>query len=544
MIAKSDSVVLKVVLFKECYQGGVSLRFENHALYLLLFIFISLLTFPAYQLSAEEAFSDGMPSTKAKLRFTYEDIKLPANETVGFLGGTILYDASDWLSVGGATYGAMAGKRGGFITVGGAAEIRKKLSQSLEINSGAFVGAGGGRGGFLLSGGGLMLRYHLGMKYESDFMGNFGAGISYLNFPDGTIHSSQPYISYELPFRTLILSGWQEYDEPEASPMGGYMQAEQEFFSLFRSYLVPTGVLTDSRKVQHRKVNLIGVEWNSYLNDNFSFHLETLGAMGGKSRGYMQTLIGGGYRAMLLGGTWLKFTASAGMAGGGDVATGGGLLVHAETSLQQRLSDSLYAEIAGGYVKAPDGGFKAYTLTGKLGYHFYTPEVPSDMAFLSNSDVRGFQPSHLRVRMTKQEYKKASPNWRGHHNDLNVNNLGIQLDAFLADNFFLSGQVLAAYSGKAGAYMVGLVGVGVHQHLFETPVFFDVEALIGASGGGGLSTGGGLVWQSNAGLGYQFNEKYSLIAQYGYMAAATKGNFKAKVVTFSLGYNFTLFTKE
>jgi len=61
--------------------------------------------------------------------------------------------------------------------------------------------------------------------------------------------------------------------------------------------------------------------------------------------------------------------------------------------------------------------------------------------------------------------------------------------------------------------------------------------------GGGLATGGGLVWQSNAGIGYQFNDRYSLIAQYGYMAAV-QGDFKAKVVTFSFGYNFTLFTKD
>lgn len=267
--------------------------------------------------------------------------------------------------------------------------------------------------------------------------------------------------------------------------------------------------------------------------------------MGGKSRGYMQSLIGAGYRMMLLDdGTWLKLTASAGMAGGGDVATGGGLLIHTEASLQQRLTDHLYAEVGGGYVKAPDGGFKAYTLTGKLGYHFYTPEVLADVESLLASDVRGFQASHFRVRVTQQKYMKAAPNWRGHHNNLNVDNLGIQMDAFLTKRFFLSGQVLAAYSGKAGAYMVGLVGAGVHQQLFETPVFFDAEALIGPAGGGGLSTGGGLVWQSNAGIGYQFNEKYSLIAQYGYMAAATKGDFKAKVVTFSFGYNFTLLTKD
>ena len=524
-------------------QGEHSLKFTNHHLYLLLLMLISMLTLPAYPLSAEEQSSDGIATTKAKLRFTYEDIRLPANETLGFLGGTFLYDTNDWLSVGAGTYGAMVGNRGGFITVGVATEVRQALSPSIEINSGAFVGAGGGRGGFALSGGGLMLRYHLGMKYKNKSLGNFGAGFSYLNFPDGSIHSSQPYLSYELPFRTLILSGWQSHDESEDYPVSRYMRSEQEIAPIFRTYFVPRGVLTDNGGIQHRQVNLAGIEWNHYLNHDFFLHLESLGALGGRSRGYMQSLMGGGYRIALSDGTHLKLAASAGMAGGGNVATGGGLLVHAETSLQQRLTNHLYAEVSGGYVKAPDGNFKAYTLTGKLGYHFYTPKVSSNKAFLSHADLRGFQPSHFRVRMTQQKYIKASPNWRTHHSNLNVDNLGIQMDAFVTDKFFLSGQALAAYSGKAGAYMVGLVGAGVHQQLFGTPIFFDAEALVGAAGGGGLSTGGGLVWQSNAGLGYQFNKNYSLIAQYGYMAAARQGHFKAKVATVSLGYNFTLFTK-
>ena len=509
----------------------------------LSLMLISMLLMPVLQLEAGEQLSDdSVSSTEFKARFTYEDVQLPANEKMGFWGGTLLYDVNDWLSVGPATYGAMVGQRGGFITMGGAAEVRQKLSGSIEANSGVFVGAGGGRGGFFLSGGGLMLRYHLGVKYTSESMGALGAGVSYLDFPDGTIHSTQAYLSYEIPFRTLILSGWQEHEKRDSYSARRSMEAEQELAPVFRSYLVPAGVLTDNGGVQHGRVNLTGIEWNRYLNDNFFLHLESLGAMGGKSTGYMQSLIGGGYRLAILDGTWLKVAASAGMAGGGSVATGGGLLVHTSASLQQRLSDHLYAEVSGGYVKAPDGDFKAYTFTGKLGYHFYTPDVSADMESVSLSDLSSFQASYFRIRTTHQGYKRAASNWRGHHNDLNVNNLGVQIDAFLTENYFLSGQVLAAYSGKAGAYMVGLVGAGVHQPLFGTDLFFDAEALFGPAGGGGLSTGAGLVWQTNAGIGYQFNDRYSLIAQYGYMAAA-KGDFKARVVTLSFGYDFTLFTK-
>jgi len=480
--------------------------------------------------------------TEARFRLTFENVQLPANEKMGFMGGSFLYDMNDWLAVGAGSYGAMSGQRGGFITLGVAAELKQALSDNIEVNAGMFVGAGGGHGGFQLSGGGLMLRYHLGLDYKIESMGALGAGVSFIDFPDGTIHSTQPYVSYEYLFRTPILSGWLVDDEMDAPSMGRNSQAEQELAPILRSYLVPSGILTDSGSVQHARIKLVGFEWNRYLNDNVFLRIESLGAMGGKSRGYMQTLFGVGYRTALLDETWLKLALSAGMAGGGDVATGGGLLMHASVALQQRLSEHMYAELSAGYANAPDGNFKAYSLDGKLGYHFNTLDVSEHVETLSRADLSGFQPSHFRVRVAHQKYYKAASNWRDHHNDLNVGNLGVQMDHFITENFFLSGQGMAAYSGKAGAYMVGLIGSGMHWPLLKSPLFFEVEALIGPAGGGGLATGSGLVWQSNAGIGYQFSDNYSLVAQYGYMAAI-QGNFKATVMTVSVASNFTLFTK-
>ena len=116
------------------------------------------------------------------------------------------------------------------------------------------------------------------------------------------------------------------------------------------------------------------------------------------------------------------------------------------------------------------------------------------------------------------------------------------MDAFLNENVFITGLGLAAYSGKAGAYMTGLLGAGLHVPLSDLPLFIDGEVLAGAAGGGCMSVGGGFVWQSNLGVGYQINDKFSLIAQYGYMAAP-KGDFKADVITLSFAYNFSLFTR-
>lgn len=495
---------------------------------------------PSYSHAEETSPEHFITPTPTKFRLTFENVSLPDNEKMGFLGGSFLYDVTDWFSFGGSVYGALTGQRGGFITLGGAAELKAPLSDAVELNSGVFVGAGGGRGGFQLSGGGLMLRYHAGANLKTDHFGHFALGISYLDFPDGTIHSTQPYFSYEYPFKTLVVSGWAGSAEAESAPMGRAFQAEQEITPVFRTYRIPAGVLSDNGTLQHNTIHLMGVEWNHYLDDNWFFRIESEGAMGGKSNGFMQILLGGGYRMALLDGTWIKLSASAGFAGGGNVATGGGFIVDGAASLQQQLGDHLYAEVSGGYVKVPETNFRAVSMAAKIGYHFHTPDPHGEKVSLA--DLASFDSSHFRVRAAHQSYLKNAPNWRSHHANLNVDNLGIQLDAFMNENLFLTGQGLAAYSGKAGAYMTGLVGAGAHFPLFGSRLFVEAEALVGAAGGGGMAVGGGLVWQSNAGLGYQLTDDHSILAQYGYMASP-KGNFRAKVLTLSLAYNFTLFTR-
>jgi hypothetical protein len=507
--------------------------FSLFVLYLMMQLSLSL---PAANAAEERESIDAVHS---RARFTYESVSLPANEKMGFMGSTVLFDASEWFSLGVGAYGALAGKRGGFITLGGAAEIRQEISDFAEVNSGVFVGAGGGRGGFQLAGGGLMLRYHAGGEIKSEHWGNIGAGVSYVDFPDGTIHSFQPYVSYDYQFDTLHSPGWIEASDIPDYRNSFTPKSEQEFAVVSRTYKVPSGVKQDNGlRAQHPTINLLGIEWNKYVTDDLFIRVESEGAMGGQSTGYMQILFGLGYRIALIKGTWIKLMSSAGVAGGGAVATGGGLLVDATAALQQKLGDHLYAEVAAGYVASPGDSFKALSFAAKLGYHFFTPDIPGEKVYLS--DLGGFDPLPMRIRTTYQSYFKAASNWRTHHPNTNVNLLGFQLDYFVAENLFLTGQGIAAYHGKAGAYMTGLVGAGAHLSLFGSPLFVELEALAGAAGGGGLAVGGGLVWQTNAGLGYQFSDAYSVIGTYGYMSAP-KGPFRARVLTVSVGYNFSLF---
>ena len=481
---------------------------------------------------------DSLTSTSGKLRTTFEEISLPDNEKMGFVAGTFLYGVNDWLDLGVGTYGALTGERGGFITLGIAAEVSKYLTDAVSINTGLFVGAGGGRGGYHLSGGGLMLRPHIGLNYDIDNIGSIGLGISFVSFPDGTINSTQAYLSYEYPFDTAVGDGWLEesifsdYSYPQLT------SSEREFAAIYRAYSIPSGVLTDSGKKQNESMQLLGVQWLSYFDKNWFLKIESEGAMGGQNTGYMQVLTGGGYRYSVTDSTYIKLASQVGFAGGGDVATGGGFIFDASLEAQQYLTDNLFVGLSAGYISSPDGGFKATSLAFNVGYLYGAPDI--NRATINLNALSNYNLSHMRLRVAQQTYLKSSEDWRAHHADLDVENLGVQGDYFISDNIYLSGQGLAAYGGQAGAYMTGQLGTGWHQPILESPVFVDIEALLGAAGGGGLALGNGFVWQTNLNLGYKITNSISIIGTVGYIDAPS-GPFSAQVVGASVAYNFTTF---
>ena len=133
-----------------------------------------------------------------------------------------------------------------------------------------------------------------------------------------------------------------------------------------------------------------------------------------------------------------------------------------------------------------------------------------------------------RIRYTYQHYLKADDQWRSHHEDENVGNIGVQLDTFLSDQWYLTGQGFAAATGNAGAYMTGLLGLGYHFDVSKN-LFFSSEVLLGAAGGGGLRMGSGSVAQINFGGGIRLSDELDVLLQLGRLSSFD-GPFAADVI--------------
>jgi hypothetical protein len=483
----------------------------------------------------------GIDTTSGVFRTTFEALSLPANEDLGLAGGTFLYETADGISVGPGFYGALTGDLGGFITLGLAGELKKEINDRLAVSAGLFVGAGGGHGGHDLSGGGFMLRPHAGITLNLRDLAHVGVGISHVEFPNGSISSTQPYIALELPFEVLIDKGWPESFHRGSVTSTRIPSSGREISLVYRYYQVSSNARTTTGTDQHKTIGLMGARWRKDIAKNIFLHLEAQGALQGESNGFMQILMGAGYRLELAGRTHLVLSAGTGVGGGGAVDTGGGFLVNGELALQQYLTDALYLAVSGGYIDAPDGSFGATTAGLELGYRYNTPVVQKGT--YQPSALSGYNRNLFRVRVAHQTYLKGgSDDWRLHHQDESVDNLGLHLDYFPTRTFYITGQGMAAYGrGHAGAYMSGLLGAGLHYPLGNTPLFVDLEALAGAAGGGGLAVGGGFVWQTNAGVGIDLTDAFSLIITAGYIDAPG-GDFEATVVGASLGFKFGMFS--
>lgn len=465
----------------------------------------------------------------------YETWRLPENESMGMLALGIRKRFGDYTSLGADFYSAVDGQRGGFITLGMSGAIEYPISRNWLVEAGLHLGAGGGSGGYLLTGGGLMIRKSMGLKYVLTPTDAVSMGWSHVGFPQGgKIQSSQFYIAYDRAFNGLFQDGKPIFRSREvsASVWGDYESGYQQPALIVRNVVVPSALNRLDGQPQ-QNLQQVGIEWKSHVNSDSFIRMETVGAMGGTSAGYMHVMAGIGKEFSLTENLTAEASFNLGGGGGGGVDTGGGLLAEAAVGLRQNFFQDWYVKVAAGRMIAPDGSFRG---TG------YSVGVGRSFGHLSRQGGRSDAPlildSHpIRMRTAQQTYVGHGSSWRNRP-DQNVGNLGIQLDYFVSPSVFITGQGLAAYTGDAGAYMTGLVGAGYHLPLYER-WFAETELLVGAAGGGGLAVGSGLVHQVNLGVGYQINDALSLQAGVGDIRAFN-GPFSARTINLSLNYSFNL----
>lgn len=465
--------------------------------------------------------------TEGAYRASFENVEISSSESMGLAGMHYLFEPNKYLYYGPSVYGAVTGIRGGFFVGGLNAGFKYPLYKNLKSDVGVFVGGGGG--GSAPQGGGLMLKAYAGGLYEFDAGYSVGANYSYVTFPNGDISSESLSLVLDKKFETVFLT-----DKSEIQLFKNYN------FTNNNDYLVATtqiyfpkkGTKEVSGKALTQNIKLVGVEYGVDVSDDVVGYIESAGALGGASAGYMEILGGMAYSKEMFHATSAQAKLSLGAAGGGRVNTGGGAVSKSSLALNYSPTRNIKTGIEAGYYHAFENNFDASFVKAELGLNTNFLTLSKSKSTL---DFESFDSQKLNVRFSYQSYL-YSENLSPRDDGANIDLMGAKLDWFLTDALYISGQAFAAFRGGAGGYATGLFGVGYIQ-----PLVYDLslvgEVDLGAGGGGSIETGEGSIVEPLVGLQYQLSKTVSFELMGGKIMAL-KGKLDANVIDASIVYSF------
>jgi hypothetical protein len=434
---------------------------------------------PAAQPATDTARAESLPASGM---LGFETVHLPGGESMGLVGGSLLFDVGDNWGVGPAVYGAATGGRGGLFVGGLEVQRRWALGRSTTLAAGLYAGGGGGAAAPV--GSGLMLRPALTVLQDVGRSLQLGLSWSHVRFPSGSIGSTQ---------LGLVLAWRNEFRHFTGGRPGDPVSAGEASGLGFDRMSVTVGQydLADGggRRIRlagaraERRTGIAGLDWG----------LEAAAAASGDAAGYMEILGGAGVSIAPLPAalpSWrVGLRAAAGLGGGGAVPTGGGVLAKATATMSISPAPGWTVGAELGTVRGLNGDLRARHAQAWLG-------IDVEPGF----DGRGTAPA----RLTRTEWSAAIQ----HHSRVArkdgttrpLDTIGLKLARYAGESVYLTGQAHSAFAGGAGAYSIGLVGAGVAGSIGGA-VRVGAELLAGAAGGGGVASGGGAIVQAVAWAG-------------------------------------------
>jgi hypothetical protein len=465
-----------------------------------------------------QAVTDPLVSLPAQIKIGIERTTLPGDEHMGLLGTSYLVGLGYGISAGPAAYGAITGRRGGLFTAGAELAWQGRVAGPLTLDVGFY--AGGGGGGSAQVGGGLMLRPHVDLLWD---FGPFLAGVSAsrVRYANGKVDSHQLglVVSAKSAFRYVPRERIGERsDTVGRSGMG---------FDRIHAVLGVYSPRGDSRRVSgpplERRIGIVGARLDRAVNDHAYWGLEAAGAAGGGVGGYAEYLGTLGTETTFWRGVTLGARVALGMGGGGDVDTGGGLLMKAGVYGTYRLTRELGLTLEAGMTSAPQGHFKA-------------PHAMASLNWILDDPTDTVAP----LRNVRTEWVGGIERYRAQRNDGStrmMQSITMKANRFVTPWLYMTGQAHSAYGGGAGGYIAGLVGLGVQAPIWG-PVHAGAEVLVGAGGGGGVATRGGAIQHPNAYVGVKLGRSLALRVGAGQVKAMRGGRLKADSAEVALAFTF------
>jgi len=466
------------------------LRLSPHRTGLLALAALTALTPPAALAGPlggtgpdDDALAPPVQSRVLRTRLGLERVHLPQGERMGLAGLSALVQVDgDWWA-GPAVYGAASGQRGGLFVPGVELAWARPVSEHFALDAGLFAGGGGGAAAPV--GNGLMLRPHLDLVWRGPGFYT-GPTLSWVHFGGGQIRSFQPGWMLTLDSSLRV--------RPPGNLGGsrGVLATGLGFDTVVATATVfqpQAGNRNRDGQPLENRIGLVGIRAERHpFVDGPWWGIEAAGAASGGVAGYAEVLGTMGLsRLMLDDRLEVGGRVATGLAGGGGLDTGGGLLAKGSLGLKLKLSQSLAVSAEAGRTASPRGHLAGRAM--QLGLDWQLDDRRAAAPGTSPADA-----TPVTTEWVAGDIRYPALRKDGSRRPLQAVTLAV--NRFVTPTLYLSGQAHSAWGGGAGAYSVGLFGLGAQWPLGDAGRWrVGAEALAGAAGGGGVDTQGGAILQ-------------------------------------------------
>ena len=447
-----------------------------------------------------------------EFRYSLDSFTDRSNALEAMVGIGALRPLGRDLHFGVTLYSAAGGDAGGLF-VGGFELIKRwSLGPDWALELGGFIGGGGGAG--LVPGDGLMTRASLGVKRRLTDEASVLVALSYVDIAGSPV--STPAISVGIA-RDISFAFGAGHSGPVKT--GRKLRAVKAIAKQF----YPNGNTRSGRPLTTMSLAGFEASFASSPTSKGETFIQSSGAVAGDGEGYADFQIG--YRwATAPAGTRAFVEMAGGFAGGGDVDTGGGVIASLGFGGALSIGRGLSLEAGVQGTMAIDGNFRAIS-----------PFIRGVYEFGAGRKAR--QNWQLSLGMTAQH---AGDGYRRAGNPATANPVLVEtsLDLLLTERWYLTGNAQTVALGDAGGYAIGLLGLGYQMPVSQRwSVAF--EGHVGAAGGGGIDTGGGLVAAAKAELDYWVNDNTAISGGIGYMHS--RGGARPATLHLGLKTRFSTF---